>query len=350
MSASKDHYGSIGGRTGWLDASRSRRCPVCDGDSWCQIGSGTHAGIILCKRVASTREKTNRDGVTYWVHCDARTTDHATTSALDESHEEVSRAPSVVLDEAYRAVLATLRLDDRHRDNLRARGLTDEAIKRGGYRSLHIDGRARAARVIERAVGEREMKCVPGVVREHRDGRSWWSLRGAVGLVIPSLDLEGRVVALKVRADEATEGSRYTAVSSRKHGGASAVVNVHVPIGARERWQRTSVLWITEGELKADVCTALDQFAIVGVPGVSLWKSAIPLVEAINPRRVVVAFDADWKSLDPKKRHVREAREQLVTALASLGFDTHAADWPLSEGKGLDDYLLRVRRAARRAA
>ncbi|MFO0563828.1 MAG: DUF3854 domain-containing protein [Polyangiales bacterium] len=350
MSASKDHFGSVGGRTGWLDASRSRRCPICDADTWCQIGRGEHAGIVLCKRVSSAREKTNRDGVTYWVHRELNVALGSNAIDREDAMSVVPRAPAVVLDEAYRAVLATLRLDDHHRDNLRARGLSDEAIARGGYRSLRVEGRARAARAIERAVGERTMKGVPGVVREQRDGRSWWSLRGAAGLVIPSRDLEGRVVALKIRADEATDGSRYTAVSSRKCGGASAVVNVHVPLGARERWVRTRELWITEGELKADVCTALGPFAIVGVPGVSLWKSAIELVEAIDPRRVVVAFDADWKSADPKKRHVREAREKLVTTLASLGFETHAADWSLSEGKGLDDYLLGLRRAARRAA
>lgn len=349
MSASKEHFGATTGRTGWLDASRSRRCPVCESDSWCQIGRGTYSGVVLCKRVASPREKCNRDGVTYWVHSDR---DVAERRGADADHYEadVRRAPATVLDEAYRAVLATLRLDDRHRDNLRARGLSDEAIARGGYRSLHVDGRARAARAIERAVGEEAMKGVPGVVREQRDGRTWWSLRGAAGMLIPSMDLLGRVVALKVRADDAFGGARYTAVSSRRHGGPSAVVNVHVPVSARERCARRRVLWVTEGELKADVCSALDRFAIVGVPGVSLWKSAIAVCEALDPRRVVVAFDADWMSEDPKKRHVREAREHLVTALASLGFETQAAEWPLSDGKGLDDYLLALRRAARRAA
>ncbi|MFO0561153.1 MAG: DUF3854 domain-containing protein [Polyangiales bacterium] len=349
MSASKEYFGSVGGRTGWLDASRSRRCPVCDGDSWCQLGRGTHAGIVLCKRVASTREKTNRDGVTYWVHSDVASAREARASDEGASSEVVSRASAEVLDAAYRAALATLRLDDVHRDNLRARGLDDECIRRGGYRSLRVEGRARAARAIERAVGEGAMMGVPGVVREQRDGRAWWSLRGAVGMVVPSLDLEGRIVALKVRADDAAAELRYTAVSSRRLGGASAAVNVHVPIGARARWERSGVLWITEGELKADVCTALEAYAIVGIPGVSMWKSALRLVDAINPRRVVVALDADWKSPDPRKRHVREAREQLVTSLAARGFDTHAADWPLEAGKGLDDYLLRLR-TERRAA
>ena len=51
----------------WVDASPSRRCAVCGGDSWCQ----THreGGTVLCKRVGNGgREKMNRDGVMYWVH------------------------------------------------------------------------------------------------------------------------------------------------------------------------------------------------------------------------------------------------------------------------------------------
>jgi Domain of unknown function (DUF3854) len=349
MSASKEHFGLSRGRTSWLDASRSRRCPVCRADSWCQIGCGAHTGVVLCKRVPSPREKINRDGVTYWVHTDGASAERPIIERDEQQYPE-KRAAADVLDAAYRAALATLRLDDRHRDNLRARGLDDAQIERRGYRTLRRDGRARAARAIERAIGESAMSGVPGVFREQRDGRAWWSLRGAAGLVIPSLDLEGRVVSLKVRADELTEGSRYTAVSSRKHGGPSAAVNVHVPIGARERWERSGDLWITEGELKADVCTALSAFAIVGIPGVSLWKAAVSITEAINPRRVVIALDADWKSPDPKKQHVRDAREQLVMTLAAMGFYTRAADWPLDVGKGLDDFLLAHHRSPRRAA
>jgi hypothetical protein len=347
MSASKEHF-AIGGRTGWLDASRSRRCPVCESDSWCQIGAGAHAGTVLCKRVASTREKTNRDGVLYWVHA-LGAADVPKRIDVPELRD-VWTAPVEVRDQAYNAVLSALRLSDAHRANLRARGLTDEAIRRGRYRSLAREGRAELARVIERAVGAHAMAAVPGIAREERDGRAWWTLRGAAGLVVPSRDLEGRIVALKVRADEHHEGSRYTAVSSRRFGGASAAVNVHVPLGARERWERKGVLWITEGELKADVCSSLFAQAIVGMPGVALWRAALAMVEQIQPRRVVVALDADWQDTDPKKAPVRVARERLVESLVSRGFDVHAISWPLCEGKGLDDYLLRLRGEGRCAA
>ena len=55
-------------RTVWNNVSSMRRCPVCERSSWCQVGSGDFVGYVLCKRMKSPREKTNKDGVTFWVH------------------------------------------------------------------------------------------------------------------------------------------------------------------------------------------------------------------------------------------------------------------------------------------
>jgi hypothetical protein len=349
MSASKERFGSCS-RTAWRDASRALRCPVCESDSWCQLGSGEYAGFVLCKRVASRREKTNSDGITYWVH-KLGAESRPTRSTSEEIVVPAAKmAAASVRHEAYRVLLASLRLCDAHRENLRARGLSDRDIADGAYRTLPIEGRARLARAIERAVGSSALPSIPGLVWEQRDGRGWWSVRGAPGMVVPSRDLEGRIVALKVRSNELDATHRYTSVSSRRFGGPSAAVNVHVPHATRERRWRASTLWITEGELKADACAALFKHAIVGIPGVALWSSAIAVVEAIDPRRVVVALDADWQDPSPKKEPVRRARAQLVHKLASLGYDVSAAEWPLDVAKGLDDYLLRVRDARRCAA
>lgn len=349
MSASKELYGSCS-RTAWRDASRALRCPVCESDSWCQIGTGEYTGLVLCKRVASRREKTNSDGITYWVHSLAAG-GRLTRSALTELVEPaVKIAPASVRHEAYSALLKSLRLCDAHRNNLRARGLSDEQIAAGEYRTLPLEGRARLARAIEHVMGSDALASIPGIVWEQRDGRGWWSVRGAPGMLVPSRDLEGKIVALKVRSDEIDRNNRYTSVSSRRFGGPSAAVNVHIPRAARERWGRTRALWITEGELKADACSALFGQAIVGLPGVALWSSAIDVVESIDPRRIVVALDADWQDPSPKKEPVRRARVQLVNKLTSLGYDVSAAEWPLEVAKGLDDYLLRVRSARRCAA
>ena len=57
---------SRGGR-GWADVSPLRRCPVCDGSSWCQVARD---GLtVLCKRIGNgARPKVNGAGVDYYVH------------------------------------------------------------------------------------------------------------------------------------------------------------------------------------------------------------------------------------------------------------------------------------------
>jgi hypothetical protein len=342
MSHSKEAFGALGGRTGWRDASRARRCPVCGHDSWCQLGAGEHSGVVLCKRVESERRKVNRSGVEYWVHRSDSTQTPVEPSTQARA-SDVTRAHAEVLDEAYRAALAALRLDDRHRCALIERGLSPSTIEARRYRTLpRGEARAAAGAAVVRAVGERDAMRVPGIVAGRWE-RNFW-LAGASGLVVPSLDLCGRIVALKVRADDAAKERRYSAISSRAYGGPSAVANAHCPPSLRERLAHTARLYITEGELKADACAELGALAIVGLAGVGQWRAALALVEALahDVALAVVAFDSDWQT----KKPVRLARERLLVELAHAGFDARAASWPSEDGKGLDDVLVTRRRRA----
>ena len=67
---------------------------------------------------------------------------------------------------------------------------------------------------------------MPGLY-ENEAGR--WSVAGATGMLVPVRNIEGRIVALKIRADEA-EGSKYTYLSSTKYGGPGPGSQVHVPL------------------------------------------------------------------------------------------------------------------------
>ena len=184
------------GGSAWVDASPSHRCSVCGGDSWCQTHREGHT--VLCKRVGNGgREKTNRDGVAYYVHRLAG----AVREVMEHLPPTAERAPVAELDAAYQTILRNLRLDLSDRAGLRTRGLDDAAIDAGGYRTLPVEGRARLARAVLEEVGE-DARAVPGIVWKTDDtGRGWWSLGGSPGLLIPVRDLEGQVVALKVHAD-----------------------------------------------------------------------------------------------------------------------------------------------------
>ena len=344
MSATKEYYGGRAGsgttsfaRTGngreWLDvAPGSRRCPVCGSPSWCQVrGDGA---VVLCKRVASDRERENADGVTYYVHWmnGAPPRPESWERIVDPSR---TRADVETLDAAYDVVLRALTLAPADREQLRARGLSDATIDAERFRSLGIEGRARVGRAVEELVGDAVAR-IPGIVQKTEGGRAWWSLGGSPGILIPCRDREGHVVALKVRRREATEGPRYLYLTSSRAGGASALSALHVPLAARERLHRTLV--VTEGELKACVAAELlgEGYAVVSIPGVGAWRAAVDLVAEVNPEKAVVALDMD-RLTNPV---VARAHRHIVDALRATWNHQRTASWRWDpKHKGLDDML-----------
>lgn len=125
---------------------------------------------------------------------------------------------------------------------------------------------------------------------------------------------------------------------------------------------RTPVV-VTEGEFKALAlrrasCTGpTPRFLPVSVAGVWCFrgtvgkttgpdgdrrdiKGVLPDFERIawKDRRVVIAYDADAEQ-NPK---VRAARAALTATLVERGATVGVLDWPVSEGKGIDDWLANV--------
>lgn len=333
--------GASASRSGaWLDVSTRRRCPVCDSDSWCQIARD--GATVLCKRVASARSKTNRDGVEFFVHWRGGGPSKPTTH--DDVAPSPQRAGVLVLDAAYRATLGALELSAADRDALRRRGLTDDAIDRAAYRTLPTRGRAELARVVLRTVGETMGAAVPGIVRREDCGRSWWSFAGFAGLLIPVRDDAGSVVALKVRRPDPCErGARYRYVTSSRDGGPSALCAAHVPVGAAGLPR--DLVTVTEGELKADVATCLLGRPVLSVPGAGSWRHVVDMLTRWGVARVELAFDMDRET----NAMVARADADMTAALRALGVEVDTRRWD-ARWKGLDDFLAACARGETRAA
>jgi hypothetical protein len=332
--------GARGGAGDWRDAARTRPCPVCGHDSWCQIRRD--GAVVLCKRVEGPRRRTNRDGAVYWIHLLAP----GLCPALPPPPPVVcsTRADADTLDRAYRLLLGMLGLSAAHRAGLDRRGLPRDRVAANGYRTFPLEGRAKlAARLVEQ-LGEETAASVPGVYQREEEGRRWWTLAGCPGLLVPVRDLEGRVVALKVRRDGEGDGPRYTYVSSSQHGGPSALCALHVPGASALAVPAADLVRVTEGELKADVCTALSGMLTLSVPGVGAWKAALPALDALGAARVRIAFDADWRENPAVARAMRD----LAGAVRATGRAVEFDRWDPAEGKGLDDVL--ARRAGREVA
>lgn len=93
-------------------------------------------------------------------------------------------------------------------------------------------------------------------------------------------------------------------------------------------------LIVTEGELKADVATALSGCAVVSIPGVGSWAKAVDVAKAWEPSKVAVALDMDAMTKPP----VAQAARSLVDALRGEGFEVELWRWD-PRFKGLDDML-----------
>lgn len=337
--------GGAGGRDLVRVDARSP-CPVCHGDTLCRVDIVRL--LVWCNRTnegslySLPAEKGLRQT---WVHA----LDGATVARFERAAAPTgaaARAEPEELDAMHRHLLGLLDLAPDDREELRRRGLDDGHIVREGYRTMPERDRARLARELVERFGVDLARRLPGV-RWKTDpsdpGRGWYSLGGWPGILIPCRDLEGRVVALKVRRrGEVEKGQRYTYVSSAPEG-PKALASVHVPASALALREGGLPLLITEGELKAAVSTALSGRPVVSVPGVSNWPKGLEMARAWGSRVVVVAFDADVRT----SPDVARAQRELLLALRAEGFDARLLTWP-EPHKGLDDFLL-ARRLARLA-
>lgn len=234
-------------------------------------------------------------------------------------------------DLGYRILLGSLSLSNDHREDLLARGLAPEAIEAGAYRTLP-DREKRKAAVGALAESLGDLTGLPGL---YKTERGTWTLGGLPGLLIPVRDAEGRIVALQNRA--VLDGERaYTWVSSASRAsGVSIGAQAHV---ARPLYQRPGdeAVYITEGALKADVVASRLGRTAIAVPGFALFGRALLVVDALRPKRAIIAFDQD--AAEETALRVGEAARTLGLQLLEREIHPSFAAW--EAGKGIDDALL----------
>ena len=160
----------------------------------------------------------------YWLHRLANDPRPAPEIPEDPTAE---RAVPGDLERVYRTLLGRLSLSEIHREALLRRGLDEAAIDGASYRTLPKTGRVGLARELLERFPARLLASIPGFcIREGARG-PYPSFGGTPGLLIPVLDVDGQVVALKVRRDD--DDPRYLYVSSTTHGGPGPGAPVHVP-------------------------------------------------------------------------------------------------------------------------
>lgn len=281
------------------------------------------------------------------------------TKTAEQIEADLANATDV-----YIGLLGLLGLDAVHEEQLRQRGIKVSEALQLGYRSFPSKRRTRMEICKQLRAAGYELKSVPGFFRlPPRDySKGQWCLGGdrwgfrdikdtesnifeVTGLLIPTRDLDGRIRRLKVRNDAPDETlpeavksrfpERYMAFSSTDRSeGASAGAWVHVARPLYPQSSMQSVIWVTEGEIKADIAALFLGETVLGMPGVG--QCPLLAVEAAKNggfREVCVAMDSE------EKPHVKLAVAKLIKVAKEAGLETSVAVWSAEKGKGLDDLL-----------
>jgi hypothetical protein len=314
----------------WREASQYSPCPVCGKPDWCSISDDDVWAVCRREDGDTGEHKVDASGTPYWLH---KLKDPPVESVpKDDPSKAPERADPETLDRVYGALLDQLPLTHPHGQDLHRRGLSEGQVKFRGYRTLPPGGREDLAAKLAERFGPEVCSVVPGLYEKEGDPPRW-SIAGTSGLLIPVRDAEERVVALKVRADDPGEGPKYSYLSSSKHGGPGPGSQVHIPLC--EDPDQDSAARLTEGELKADIATALSGVLTISVPGVSSWRNALPVLKDLGFDKVHLAFDADAR----RNHNVARALSGAFQALDKQGFEVVLEIWPEENGKGIDDLL-----------
>ena len=249
----------------------------------------------------------------------------------EPKYKERQPAELAERDAVYAEMLSYLTLTDRHRANLRERGLSDERIEGNGYKSMpeHEADRRLLARLVRT---NHDLLGIPGFYTRYGE----WTLAGPNGFLIPVRDKDGLIQGLKIRLDTADAPNRkYRWFSSRdKHltNGTRSYSWIHVT-GDRTRKRA----YITEGPLKGDVASFLANDALfVCTGGVNAIHGLRETIEQLGVSEVVEAMDMD-QMVNPQVRNGILTMRKEILKIPNIKYSKYS--WNPAY-KGVDDYFL----------
>lgn len=249
-------------------------------------------------------------------------------------------APLRQRHEVYSAMLSHLKLNDTHRENLRKRGLSDEAIDRIGFRSYpkFMDPSVLAKKLVSSGY---DLRGVPGFCINNT-GEWCVSKLPDGGFLIPSRNGQGLIQGFQVRFDhpnaKVPKFGYFT--SSGMTGGTKAgswCSWAGEDIVSKDNKEPFDVLLI-EGPLKAYIVHEITGVNLIAVPGVAALKKVPAALQSMLPlglRTVHIAYDMDQEENEEVARQLNRLREILT----GLNIPHQTMYWE-SEYKGLDDWIV----------
>lgn len=312
----------------WTAVTPAHPCPICGHGGWCR--RSPDGSQIACRRVEfGGQQKSYKDGSPYYLHRQGGSRPVPPPVAPTQKH--VQRADADILHKTYSALLGYLVLVQTHRENLQRRGLSAEAIRQNGYRSLPVQGRSRITRYLQERFGDAVLQ-VPGLAVKQGEKQPYLTIVGSAGLLIPVRDTEGRIVALQVRRNDPCDSSqRYRWLSSSAHNGPGSGAPVHCPRGVV---CPCAMVRVTEGPLKCDVAYHLSGIPTLAISCATSWRGVFSVLQRLQVKTCRLAWDMDWRT----NPHVARGLVECARALQQHGYTLEIETW--QEGKGIDDALL----------
>lgn len=245
----------------------------------------------------------------------------------------------------YLELLSVLELEEKHRQNLRSRGLSDEIIEGNMYRSIPTDWKKRKAAVAYLSQ-KYDLTAMPGFFTKNGS----WDMASCrdSGILIPVCTKDDRIQGLQIRLDDpppkivydslgnktVKKGDRFRWLSSRGkyyENGTGIPSYIHV-VGDL----RSDTLHITEGPMKADIASYLSGGELfIGLTGVQNTRFLEEVVQGLHPKRILECVDMDVRT----NPHVQRAQAKIRSICMPLCGDYRTFTWPASQ-KGIDDWLL----------
>ncbi|MBD1903790.1 hypothetical protein NDI44_22405 [Trichocoleus sp. DQ-A3] len=242
-------------------------------------------------------------------------------------------------DREIRRLLGQLQLSPEHRENLRQRGLSDEQIQAGMFRSVY------QWQKLETPVSYR----LAGI---SIDGRSLTNPQA--GLLCPAWNAKGQIVGWQLRLDNADNGGKYrwpTSASQKRPNGATAhLTNGELPLTCcRPAGEPRKGIGLVEGILKPQITAQLSGQITIGAAGGNFASSPSTL-EAYLVQLEPEIVEAPPLILYPDagaiaNKNVMRQYRQTHALLEKWGYELRVAWWGQVSKKDLDiDELLAARR------
>jgi len=311
---------------------RSHPCPICgEGNQKCAYNST----VAICVNISSEREcNGDKAFIQAWIH----PIDGSIVVPKREQYPEHRCQNREALDKVYRAFLKMLILEPRHITMFRELGVPLKMVIDGQYKTVPTFKTRWLYAKRLRELGF-SLEGIPGFFQaEGKHGR-FWTFAAQDGYFIPVTDVDGFIIRLRIRLDHPqikdngkVEGKVKWFASPDRYNGTPSGVVCHVARGD------DTLVWITEGEKKADVIRYLTGQTCISVPGVGTYRLAIPILRKLMPMGVKLAYDMD-KRVNPDVLGFERQLEQAVLE----EFPTIVmikAEWDISQGKGADDFLI----------